>query len=495
MEHRCFACLLSAGRRTFSVASRYDALLASRSIAEDAPQRAALAPLDSSLRGLRAFSRARAAARARLALQPPAPPPSGEHDDGPFSPPADVAAVGSLPRGVYLHGGVGTGKSMLMDLFFCAARGGDGGGGGDGGAPALRARRVHFHAFMLEVQQRLHAARLAAPPPPAGAFRGHVDLRPGRDAAARVGAALAREVDVLCLDELQVTDVADALVVARLFRALLAGGAALVATSNRRPCELYEGGLNREHFLPFVALLERHTAVVEVGGGGSGGGGDHRARLGGGGRAAALSWPCGPAADAALCAAAGWPPPGSAGCPLDGGGGGGAPLAALPVAMGRSLSLREPSPGRFLADFGALCGAPLGAADYGALAARARLLALRGVPVFSAGRADEARRFVTLVDELYEARVALVATAAAPAAALFDLRAAAAAGGGGGGTEAAAAGGRDALVPSAAAEDAAMRELAFAARRCVSRLVEMGGAAWARRALEGAAPAAAGGNK
>jgi predicted ATPase len=458
-------------RRFSSVADRYAALLASRVIVDDPSQRVALDPLDASLRGLRAFVRARASARARLqvsAAQPGAPPPSlspaptaaaAEEERSPFAPPEDVAEVGSLPRGVYLHGDVGTGKSMLMDLFYVAAC----------EAPALRVRRVHFHAFMLEVQQRLHAARAAAAP--THRFRGHVDLRPGRDAAARVGAALAREVDVLCLDELQVTDVADALVVARLFRALLAGGAALVATSNRRPADLYEGGLNREHFLPFIELLQRHTAVVAVEGVA-----DHRVRLGGGGAGAAFSWPCGPAADAALCNAAGWPPPGAAGCPV---GGGGAPVAVLPVALGRELRIREPSPGRFLADFGELCGAPLGAADYGALAARCGVLALRGVPALTPARADEARRFVTLVDELYEARVLLLLTADAPLERLFPDGGAA--GWGGARDAEAGGGGRDALVPSAAAEGAALRELFFASRRCVSRLVEMRGSAWAEK--------------
>jgi predicted ATPase len=460
--------------RSLSVTARYDALLASRSIREDAAQRAALASLDASLRGLRSFACARAASRAAAPL-PPAAAAAEEALGSAFTPPADVAAVGALPRGVYLHGGVGTGKSMLLGLFYSVASA--------DGSPALRARRVHFHAFMLEVQARLHAARQAAAAPPGAAarFRGHVDARPGRDAAARVGAALAREVDVLCLDELQVTDVADALIVARLFRALLAGGCALVATSNRRPQELYEGGLNREHFLPFVELLQRHAAVVAVEGGG-----DYRALKGGGGGGSAFSWPCGPEADAAMCAAAGWPRPGEAGCPLQPAGGGGAPpppvaTTTLPVALGRALALREPSPGAFLADFSELCGAAVGAADYGALAARARVLALRGVPALSAARADEARRLVTLVDELYEARVVLVLTAEAPLEALFPPEGA---GVGGGGADEAGAGGRDALVPGAAAEGAALRELAFAIRRCVSRLVEMGGAEWALRARE-----------
>lgn len=160
------------------------------------------------------------------------------------------------PRGVYVHGEVGTGKSMVMDLFFAHA-------------PARRKRRVHFHDFMLEVHQRVHAwrqrelaerrtAEEGANPTP-GAFPRFPRRDPlvpdADDAFVQVARELARDTTLLCFDEMQVTDVADAMIMRRVFGELWAGGTVVVATSNRPPEELYQGGLNRSHFLPFVDML------------------------------------------------------------------------------------------------------------------------------------------------------------------------------------------------------------------------------------------------
>jgi protein AFG1 len=315
-------------------------------------------------------------------------------------------------RGLYMYGGVGTGKTMLMDLFLASC------------PPGLRARRAHFHDFMLRVHGDLRAAR-GAPDP-----------------LTRVADGLADSTAALCLDELIVADVADAAILRRLFDRLWDRGLVLVATSNRPPGDLYKGGLGRELFLPFIARLQRacvaHDMESPV---------DYR-RLAT--HADGLYF-VGPGAGARLEArfaelANGAPP---------------APLAA-PVAMGRTLALRRVAGCVAYATFDELCRAPLGAADFLALAAARQTVALAGVPSFSAADAPAAHRFVTLVDVLYEARVRLLVAAEAEPDALFArvrTQAQAAA--------AAAAGGGD--DPGAFVDDA----LGFQKDRTVSRLTEM----------------------
>ena len=271
-------------------------------------------------------------------------------------------------RGLYIFGEVGRGKTMLMDLFFA-------------GAVPKRKRRAHFHEFMAEVHDRIHAARAKA----AG--------RSG-DPILTVAAALADEIRLLCLDEFMVTDIADAMILSRLFGALFERGVILVATSNSAPEALYRDGLNRALFLPFIALLRRQTEVV-----GLVARTDYRLeKLG---RAPVYVTPLGPPADAALDAA--WRRlTGTAR---------GAP-AALP-AMGRLIPVPEADKGVARFAFADLCEAPLGAADFLKIARAFRTILIDRIPVIEEGRRDVARRFIALIDELYDNGVKLVASAAA----------------------------------------------------------------------------------
>lgn len=273
--------------------------------------------------------------------------------------------------GLYLFGGVGRGKSLLMDLFF-------------EGAPVARRRRVHFHAFMQEMHGLIAKARAAG----------------ASDPVEEAAAAVARGATLLCFDELQVTDITDAMLVGRLFERLFAKGVVVVTTSNRAPDDLYRDGLNRALFLPFIALLkarlEIHHLESPV---------DHRQ-----GRAEGLSvWhvPLGPEADRAMDEA--WDRLA---------GGPGAPLAL--TVSGRRLVLPRCRNGVVRADFALLCEAPLGPADFLVLAEVARTLMIDRIPVLSRARHDAAKRFVTLIDTLYEARRRLVASAAAEPEALYS---------------------------------------------------------------------------
>ena len=155
------------------------------------------------------------------------------------------------PRGLYIWGDVGRGKSMLMDMFFDKT-------------PIARKRRVHFNAFMQEVHARIHEWRnLDAK---ARAKRPEFVREAGDDPIAPVAHAVANDATLLCFDEFQVTDVADAMILGRLFEQLFQRGVVIVATSNTAPARLYEGGLNRQLFLPFIAMIEQHLDVVEING-------------------------------------------------------------------------------------------------------------------------------------------------------------------------------------------------------------------------------------
>jgi len=269
-------------------------------------------------------------------------------------------------RGLYLWGGVGRGKSMLMDLFFEAA-------------PVERKRRVHFHAFMQEIHAALHEARKMG-----------VD-----DAIAPVADDVIAHVDLLCFDEMQISDVADAMIVGRLFERLFGAGVTVVTTSNRPPRDLYKDGINREVFLPFIGLIETHMEVLELAAAQ-----DYRqGRLQG---ARTYFTPNDHEARAAVNAI--WDEL------LDGG----EPHPLVLRVQGRDVELPAFHNGVARAGFFDLCGHALGPADYLAIADAVRVLVLTDIPQLSRSNFNEARRFVTLVDALYEAKVSLICTAAAP---------------------------------------------------------------------------------
>ncbi len=276
------------------------------------------------------------------------------------------------PLGLYLWGDVGRGKSMLMDLFFEHT--------------AVRAkRRVHFNAFMVEMHALLHEERR----------HGH-----SRDPLVPVAKHLAKGAMLLCFDEFQVNDVADAMILGRLFEQLFARGCVIVATSNTEPDELYMGGLNRQLFLPFIALIRERMEVV-----GLNGKLDYRRGFETGG--GAYFSPLGPAADAAMDEVWRIVANGAAGSE-----------AALPV-LGRLLKIPRACGGAARFTFDELCAVPLAAPDYLALAKHFHTVLIDHIPVLTAARRDEALRFILLIDTLYDARTQLVCSAAAPAAELY----------------------------------------------------------------------------
>jgi cell division protein ZapE len=280
-------------------------------------------------------------------------------------------------RGVYLWGGVGRGKSMLMDLLRDCLDG-----------PAKR--RIHFHEFMLDVHARLREARATE----------------SGDPIAPVAAAIAAEVKVLLFDEMVVNNMADAAIMSRLFTALLDSGVTLVATSNRAPDDLYKDGLNRELFLPFIALLKERLDVLPLNGPT-----DYRLdRLGG-----MDTWhvPNGEATTAKLreifFRLTDYPPEDSANVPSE----------ELAVSAGRSLHVPKSLKGVAVFSFKRLCGEARGASDYLAIARRFHTVIIVGIPVLGPENRNEAARFVTLIDALYEKKVKLIAGADAQPAELY----------------------------------------------------------------------------
>jgi len=267
-----------------------------------------------------------------------------------------------VPKGLYLWGGVGRGKSMVMDLFVAATD-----------TPAKR--RVHFHAFMQEIHKGMHEARKKG-----------VD-----DALEPVAEGIIRSVRLLAFDEMQITDITDAMIVGRLFEKLFAAGVVVVTTSNRVPEDLYKDGLNRAIFLPFIDRLRDKMQVVALESPN-----DYRQhRLEG---AQVYFHPAGKSR-AAIDAI--W-------ADLSGGGG---EALHLPV-NGREVELPRFANGVGRATFWELCAKPLGPADYLAIASAVRVLILEDIPQLSSSNYNEAKRFVTLIDALYEARVRLIASAA-----------------------------------------------------------------------------------
>jgi cell division protein ZapE len=282
------------------------------------------------------------------------------------------------PKGLYLWGEVGRGKTMLMDLFF-------------EGATVVRKRRVHFHAFMAEMHERVRRFREKLK---SGEIAGEEPIH-------LVADEIANETTLLCFDEFHVTDIADAMILGRLFERLFAHRLVLVATSNVPPSDLYLDGLNRALFLPFIDMLKRHLDVAQL---------DARTDF----RLEKLDsvevWhvPADERARAAIDRT--WT--------LLAGRDGGSPVD-LPV-RGRSIHvpLAGASAARF--DFADLCRKPLAAADFLQVTQSFHTIIVENIPVLSAEHRNEAKRFILLIDTLYDGGVKLVASAAAEPDGLFQ---------------------------------------------------------------------------
>ncbi len=286
-------------------------------------------------------------------------------------------------RGVYLIGPVGRGKSMLMDLFFATA-------------PVEKKRRVHFHVFMGEIHRLIDAWRKGD----AAARKARFGQARGDDPIPPVADVVAGQARLLCFDEFQVTDIADAMILGRLFEALFARGVTLVATSNRLPEQLYKDGINRQLFLPFIDLLKSKVEVVNVAG-------PHDYRLDR--LRAAGTWFSPNDPDNARSFQALW---------RDMLGGEEEVGETLEV-LGRKLHLPHAEGGMVRASFASLCSVALGPNDYVAIAERFHTVFLEDVPKLTPNRREEARRFVILIDALYEARVRLIVLAEAEPTLLY----------------------------------------------------------------------------
>jgi len=278
-------------------------------------------------------------------------------------------AARAPPTGLYLWGGVGRGKTWLMDLFFETL-------------PVGRGRRLHFHRFMYDIHARL------------------AHLRQQRSPLEHIAQALARATRVLCLDELYVSDIADAMILAGLFEGLFRHGVTLVATSNVAPAELYKDGLQRERFLPAIRLLERHLEVSRLAGVT-----DYRLRQ---------------LTQAGIYLTAGAPETGARLAALF------ATLAATQAQSGgaieiegRPIAVIRAAAGAVWFDFEALCAGPRSQNDYIEIAREYQSVIVSDVPVLEGARDDEARRFIALIDELYDHNINLIVSAAAPAAELY----------------------------------------------------------------------------
>lgn len=333
--------------------SRYEALVAAGELRADPDQRAAALRLDRLQQELEAVP-PRGSTLWRLLRKQPEP-----------------------PRGLYMWGGVGRGKSMLMDLFFDTVK-------------VQRKKRAHFHEFMLDVHARLADARKSEtgdPIPP-------------------VVESLADEARLLCFDEMVVNNMADAAIMSRLFTGLLEQRVTIVTTSNREPDELYKNGLNRQLFLPFIDLIKAKLDVMTLNGPTD----YRRDRLG---DARLWHWPNGRAATEALSNAffrlTDYPVEDRAKVPAE----------DIAVQGSRTLHVPKSLKGVAVFSFKRLCVEARGAPDYLAIARRFHTVILVGIPVLGPENRNEAARFVTLIDALYEYKVKLLASADAEPARLY----------------------------------------------------------------------------
>jgi cell division protein ZapE len=272
----------------------------------------------------------------------------------------------STPKGLYVWGMVGRGKTMLMDKFFESA-------------PDLPKRRIHFHAFMQEV----HAART---------------VHRSNDVIAEIADGVAARAKLLCLDEMQVADIADAMILGRLFEALWARGVVIVTTSNQPPDELYKDGLNRQLFLPFIARLKEALDIVHLGDG-------RDYRLGRMTEDKTYLTPLGPKADAAMDEIWGKLTDGEAGQRIK------------LTLLGRKLVVPQAAHSCARFNVHDLTDQPLGAADFLAIAQNFNTVFVEQVQIFKAAERNQTKRFILMIDTLYDAGCKLVISAeAAPEA-------------------------------------------------------------------------------
>ena len=279
-------------------------------------------------------------------------------------------------RGLYIHGGVGRGKTMLMDMFHDALI---------ATTPQAPPFRLHFHDFMVLAQDAIHTAREAGDDDPISA----------------AADSLASRGRVMCFDEMEVRDIADAMILARLFTAMFARGVTVVATSNRHADDLYKNGLHRDRFLPFIALLKEKCDVMEIAAGA-----DWRASM----LATLPAWytPDDAAAAVALDAA------------FTRLAGGVSVTGDVVRVAGREIAFDRVAGDVAKTNFAALCEAPLAARDYLAIAGRFAGLVVEAVPVLSDANEPAARRFMWLVDALYDRQRFLIASAASSIEGLYD---------------------------------------------------------------------------
>ena len=326
----------------------YRRRVADGALAADPEQERAAARLDVLFEDLRGYPGAHAARRGLRGL---------------FGRTSRLAA---RPHGIYLVGDVGRGKSMLMDLFFEVV-------------PVRRKQRIHFHRFMQDVHARLHAMKRADP--------GLSDPIPP------LAQAISTDAILLCFDEFQVNDITDAMILGRLFDALFERGVVVVATSNTRPEDLFQGRPGGDAFKPFIATIRREMDTVPL---------DSPRDYRRGGLRGMATWhvPADTRAELRLDAA------------FDRLAAGAAPGPETLTVMGRPFQVPCAAGGVARFDFEALCDRPLGAGDYLALASRYPALVIDGVPRLGPDNFDVARRFIVLVDALYEQKVKLVASAA-----------------------------------------------------------------------------------